>query len=209
SCIFGQLMSISVALLGLTFYIRFQQIRDFCNHFPHVPKVRKLNNVSFPLGLVATFGMSMVSNFQETSVLAGHYTGAVMAFGCGTAYFWFQAIVSYELAPHLNSIRKAHYRIALAIICTVCFIIACGCGLLARKYYHGHDPLKWYPSDGGWGLHVTSTGAEWVMALCFDIFVASFVSEFKRLLARPPEFLLDVEHLGIGRSLSFDPVINA
>jgi hypothetical protein len=40
SCIFGQLFTIGVALLCLTFYIRFQQINDFCNHFPHVPNVK-------------------------------------------------------------------------------------------------------------------------------------------------------------------------
>jgi heme A synthase len=167
---------------------------------------RKINRISFPIGLTACLGMSMVANFQETSVLVVHYTGAILSFGVGTAYFWLQAVVSYELAPHLNTRRKAHFRIALASVSTLSFLVAIVCGVLARKYYHGTDPLKWYPKDGGWGLHVTSTGAEWVMALCFDAFVASFIGEFKRLIARPPEFFLDVRHFGLGQSLDRQPI---
>lgn len=45
------------------------------------------------LGLTTTLGVSIVANFQETSVIVVHMIGAFLCFGGGTAYFWTQVII--------------------------------------------------------------------------------------------------------------------
>lgn len=52
--------------------------------------IQKWNNWALILGLLAVLGLTIVANFQETSVLLVHFVGAFMCFGCGTAYFWTQ-----------------------------------------------------------------------------------------------------------------------
>jgi hypothetical protein len=42
------------------------------------------------LGWIGAFGISIVANFQETAVFRVHLTGALMAFGVGSAYLWTQ-----------------------------------------------------------------------------------------------------------------------
>lgn len=48
---------------------------------------RKWNILSTFLGIVACIGMLTVANFQETSVLIVHLTGALAVFVIGTFYF--------------------------------------------------------------------------------------------------------------------------
>jgi hypothetical protein len=50
----------------------------------------KLNNLSLWIGWAGAFGISLVANFQETSVFRVHMTGALLAFGLGTVYLWTQ-----------------------------------------------------------------------------------------------------------------------
>lgn len=50
----------------------------------------KWNHWALIFGLLSTFGLSVVANFQETSVLVVHFIGALLCFGGGTAYFWTQ-----------------------------------------------------------------------------------------------------------------------
>ncbi len=47
-------------------------------------------------------------------------------------------------------------------------------------FVSGVDRLKWDSEDGGWGLHVTSAVSEWLIALSFNIFILTFVEEFKK-----------------------------
>lgn len=42
------------------------------------------------MGLISSFGLSIVANFQETNVFIVHIIGAFMCFGAGTIYFWIQ-----------------------------------------------------------------------------------------------------------------------
>jgi hypothetical protein len=40
-----------------------------------------------------------------------------------------QAILSYYLQPYVTSMLKAHIRIGLAIICTICFFVVAVTGM--------------------------------------------------------------------------------
>jgi hypothetical protein len=51
----------------------------------------------------------------------------------------------------------------------------------------GKDPTKWYPGDPGWPLHVCSTVSEWLMALSFNLFLLTFVTEFKKVKLDSPK----------------------
>jgi hypothetical protein len=50
----------------------------------------RLNSFSAWVGWSCAFGISIVGNFQETSVLTVHLIGAMIAFGIGTVYLWIQ-----------------------------------------------------------------------------------------------------------------------
>ena len=52
--------------------------------------VKTVNTVGLVLGVVGAAGVSLVANFQETSVLSVHFTGASVCFGLGTIYLWIQ-----------------------------------------------------------------------------------------------------------------------
>ena len=84
------LLAFSVCLV---IYIRYSQIKECTIAFGLLnSSIQKLNRVSLILGLLSTLGLSLVANFQETSVIVVHFIGAFMCFGCGTLYFWAQVI---------------------------------------------------------------------------------------------------------------------
>lgn len=56
----------------------------------------------------------------------------------------------------------------------------------------GKDERKWLPTDGGWGLHIASTVSEWIMALAFDVFIITYVPEFKQVTLDSPKVRIDI-----------------
>lgn len=73
-------------------YIRYRQI-DFAISRETIPLRKKWNSTALVVGVLGCLGMSLVANFQETTVVAIHGLGAVMAFGIGSAYFIIQVSV--------------------------------------------------------------------------------------------------------------------
>ncbi|GLG96224.1 DNA damage-regulated autophagy modulator protein 2 [Gryllus bimaculatus] len=181
SCVFGQLLNFGTMLMASVVYVRFQQVQEYFKTYPLHVSVRKLNKCGVWFGLISCLGLSFVANFQETNVITVHLTGAFMCFGFGTLYFWVQAICSYYMQPLANSIFVAHLRLALAMICSVFFILLSITGVISHLQFHGANPRKWYPVDGGWELHVISTVSEWIVAIAFCIFILSFSQEFQSL----------------------------
>ena len=53
------------------------------------------------LGLLGSLGVSIVGNFQETSVMVAHFVGASLSFGLGTVYLWIQVLVLLKYDLHL------------------------------------------------------------------------------------------------------------
>ena len=61
--------------------------------------LKRLNTLSLVLGLLGSLGVSIVGNFQETSVVVVHFIGASLCFGLGTIYLWIQ--VQYVLSSFM------------------------------------------------------------------------------------------------------------
>lgn len=66
-----------------------------------------LNGFTCFAGYVSAFGISMVANFQETSVLQMHLVGAMMCFGVGAGYNVFQVSNLTELIVFIDLKYKA------------------------------------------------------------------------------------------------------
>lgn len=150
SCVFGQLINMGCVLLGIVVYIRHRQIKQLIYHHPELHETSaRMSYVAMWLGIGSCLGCSIVANFQETNVRYMHYVGALTCFGLGTAYFWYQAHLSYNIHQFSGSMLLAHIRMALAVLCTICFTIVAVTGVISHILFKGKDPRKWYPSDGG------------------------------------------------------------
>ncbi|XP_022202096.2 DNA damage-regulated autophagy modulator protein 2 [Nilaparvata lugens] len=200
SCVFGQLINMCSVMLAISVYVRYCHVYQYCVECNFPSKVLTLNKIGVWLGLLSCLGLSLVANFQETNVFAIHIFGAFLCFGLGTIYFWLQAICSYHMTPLVNTPYVSNLRAVLATICSVFFVIMAGCGITAHLRFHGHDPRKWYPTDGGWVLHVISTTSEWIIALCFCSFILSFSNEFRDITIHHPQIQLNRPELLIANT---------
>lgn len=202
SCVFGQLINIGCVLLGIVVYIRYRQIEKLIHHHPLLMESSaRLNLIGMWLGIGSCVGCSIVANFQETNVRIMHYVGALNCFGLGTAYFWMQAYLSYNISPFIGSVRMAHARLGLAVLCTIFFTVVAVTGVISHILFQGKDPRKWYPSDGGWRYHVASTISEWIVATIFCFYILSFTDEFKLITFDHPTIsIIGYEHIEVQSS---------
>lgn len=189
-------------LLGIVIYVRYRQIEQLIYHHPDLMQTSaRMNKTAMWLGIGSCLGCSIVANFQETNVRYMHYVGALNCFGLGTAYFWLQALLTYNIHPYIGSIRMAHTRLALAAMCTIFFIIVAVTGIISHILFKGNDPRKWYPSDGGWHYHVASSISEWIVATIFCFYILSFTGEFKLIsFDHPSIFIEGYEHIEVRAS---------
>jgi hypothetical protein len=65
--------------------------------------------VSIWTGWASAFGISIVGNFQNTSVLYVHLAGAIIAFGFACAYMWTQV-------SQVSSKIETKYFISLSLL---------------------------------------------------------------------------------------------
>ncbi|GFG32451.1 hypothetical protein Cfor_04301, partial [Coptotermes formosanus] len=188
SCIFGQLLNIAAFMLAVCVYIKYLQVQSFSQIItPENGVSHTFNKVALSFGLTSCVGLDIVANFQESNVIVVHMLGAFLCFAAGTIYFILQAICSYYLHPLANSIVMAHMRVVLAMVCTVFFILLSITGVISHLQFHGKDPRKWYPEDGGWEMHVASTVSEWIVATSFCVYILSFVQEFRAISIEEPQ----------------------
>lgn len=192
SCVFGQLINIGCVLLGIVVYIRYRQVEQLIfHHLELVATSYKINWIALWLGIGSCLGCSIVANFQETNVRIVHFVGAFTCFGLGTIYFWFQAVITYYIHPFVGSLRLAHFRIGLAALCTIFFMVVAVTGIISHILFNGEDPRKWYPSDGGWEYHVASSISEWIVSMIFCTYILSFTDEFKLITFDHPAISIE------------------
>lgn len=67
-------------------YIRYRQVQ-FAIETNLIDINPKWNKWSMGVGCAGCLGMSLVANFQETSIVAVHGIGAILAFAVGSFYF--------------------------------------------------------------------------------------------------------------------------
>lgn len=76
--------------VGCMIYIRYAHVKECTSVFRSSASLPRWNYWALIFGLLATAGLSIVANFQETSMLVVHLFGALLCFGGGTVYFWTQ-----------------------------------------------------------------------------------------------------------------------
>lgn len=76
--------------VAVTIYTRYREVQELDKITGTNNKVEKLNKKSLWIGLLSSFGVSIVGNFQETNVFVIHVLGAFLAFGIGTVYICMQ-----------------------------------------------------------------------------------------------------------------------
>lgn len=189
---FAQMLNLVACLVAITVYIRFKQVEQYYRDdlTTQSTKIFRLNRIANFFGLLSALGLSVVANFREIELFKIHLFGALMAFGFGATYCWFQTWLSYSMAPLVNSIAMARWRLFLSIVITINFLTTCVMGQISIHHFHGKDPTNWNPGDGGFVTHVISSVAEWIAALSLDFFILSFTKEFQTFTMQTPRILL-------------------
>jgi len=196
SCVFSQIVNVGALLLAISFYIRFRQVSEYCTCYQIQGHYKLVNNVSLVLGWLGALGLSILCNFQETEVAEVHKVGLYLCFGCGVLWLWCLVYLSGGLYLVFSSHLSLTIRVILSVINTTSFVVMLISGEIARSKFHGQDPTKWQPDDGGWNFHVASTVSEWVMALSLDLSILTLVPEFKLLTFAEPKIIVNVERRG-------------
>ncbi|CAN7998680.1 unnamed protein product [Ixodes hexagonus] len=198
SCVFSQLLNLCAVLMAGTVYVRYKEVEQYYrDHLSQEsPKVLRLNRVGLWLGWMASFGVSIVANFQETEVLYVHLCGAFLAVGVGTAYTWVHTRMSFHMQPLVNTLFVARLRLFLSILATAAFISTAVTAPMSFSKFHGKDRTKWKPDDGGYHLHVASTASEWILVFAVDLYLLTFVKELRHICLLSPkvQFLVESVH---------------
>ncbi|KAK6113486.1 Frag1/DRAM/Sfk1 family protein [Brugia pahangi] len=140
SCIFGQLLNLSAVFFTITAYLRHRQLIEFYWH--HLKQKngnwRSYSTIYLWFGYFSAFGVSLIGNFQEMSLVMVHYIGALMAFGCGLVYTWAQTLFSYWMQPRFAKSAIPHCRLFLSCLSTIFFITVGIFGTIL-----GQQPKNW------------------------------------------------------------------
>merc|ERR1712142_1355442 len=188
SCIFGQFLNIEAFLLSLTSYIRYKQVADFYVAHEKQVLLKRLNTVALVMGLLGSLGVSIVGNFQETSVVVAHFIGASLAFGLGTIYLWIQVHISCYLKPNGWPKLLLMTRIVLAMVNTSCLILTITATMVTtlQESQPSEDETSYYQhwekGSAGWTTHLVATLSEWVMAAAFDIFILTLARDLQGIV---------------------------
>jgi len=181
SCFFGQMLNIGALLLVITVFIRYKQMADFYPGHSKQILLKRLNTLSIWLGSLGALGVSLVANFQETSVAPVHFLGAALCFGLGTIYLWLQVYLSWHLRPPSWPKLVPIIRLGLALLDTVGLSLTVISMLLAYNERGSQTDLHWDVEEGR-EFHLVSTVSEWVMSVAFSLFILSFVPDFNNFV---------------------------
>lgn len=179
SCIFGQFLNIAAALSLWTMYVRYKLVQALAGD--EDSRLRRLNNVSLFLGIFSSLGLSLVANFQETSVEPVHIAGAALVFGFGVIYAFIQTFLSYHMHPDYNGLYICRIRLFISVLSLVCMIITFVAATISRIKGQPPDRLHWKPEDPGFVAHITSTIGEWITAVTFLLFFFTYIRDFQKV----------------------------
>lgn len=188
SCIFGQILAVGSFLTFIVVYIRYHHVTACIKTYSEFSFLERPNFIGYIFGLLSCLGVSLVGNFQETNVSAIHFIGAGLAFVGLFVYCSFQTYISFKLAFVMYSTRNIFYfRCVMLVLCFIDGVVGTIAKFVASSKYHGQNPLKWLPSDGGWSDHVTSTACEWIFSIILMIILSSFALDYRRLKIHHPK----------------------
>ena len=96
-----------------------------------------INDVAFFVGMLSGLGVTIVANFQTSSVSLIHYIGAAMVFIVGGVYCWMQTYLAFVLYKKSNYRKMFILRLFLASFLTLSLIILV-IGVLVAVQQIGH-----------------------------------------------------------------------
>lgn len=187
SCIFAQLLNIVALLLGCAIYIRHRQVEQWLNEHGEDLVDRWAIPLALWSGLVSCFGLDILANFQSQHVFVAHMAGAMVCFSSGTLYFCLQTYLSQKMATDLNELALFWVRSTLATLSVVLTIMLIIPGMISMVLLKEKPYKDWKPTDEGWGWHVTSAIAEWILAIVYCVFLLTFAPEFRTIKLKAPE----------------------
>lgn len=192
-CLFGIMLDVSAFLGVFTVYVRYKQVGALSSD----PRLLRLNQVGLALGVVSSFGMCVVANFQKTTMFPVHLLGAVLTFGVGALYILVQTLVSFWMQPEVHSKSQFRTRLMLtlwtycSIICMFVSSVVLYTSLSGVDVVH---KLHWTPGEKGYTAHLVSTVSEWSLAFSFISFFLTFIRDFQKIELRA-EAVLQSSHL--------------
>jgi len=185
SSYFGLCLNLASVFAAISMYFR----HSFLEKQEVLPTVRlhMLNDVTLLIGGFSAFGIMLVANFQETSVLTIHLIGAFMTFALGNVYCWINTYISHVIRNETGTTQgMIALRGILSAISTFTFLLTMIGASMAKNESGKTINLHWTSDQKGYKLHLMSTFSEWIMGISFVIFFLTFVGEFRRMKASLP-----------------------
>lgn len=190
SCVFGQILAIGSFFTFVIIYTRYHHVKLVITSETDYSYLKKYNKLSFVVGCITCFGVSLVGNFQEQNVLAVHLIGALGAFGGLAIYDMLQTFISHKLNFALESRKSIFYfRIFLAFLSITFFVLTFVFSFIAAAKFTGDNTQKWKHDEGGYAEHLVSTISEWAMAYTEMIYLLTFFNDFKRVKMQHPTLI--------------------
>ena len=140
SSYFGLCLNLSSVFAAISMYFRhsFLEKQDILT----TPKLHMINDVALLLGGLSSFGIMLVANFQETSVLFIHLIGATMTFVLGNVYCWIHTYLTHVTGGSARR-KMVIGRATFSLISTIGFILTVIGANLASRENGGGIILKW------------------------------------------------------------------
>ncbi|XP_029990802.1 DNA damage-regulated autophagy modulator protein 2b [Sphaeramia orbicularis] len=194
-CVFGLMLDVSAFLGMATVYVRYKQVEALTGETEL--RLLRLNRFGLSLGIISSFGMCVVANFQKTTLFAMHLVGAVLTFGVGALYILVQTLLSFYMQPHVHS--KTMFRVRLSVgVWTFSSIISMFVSsVIMYSSLPGVDvphKLHWTPGETGYTAHMISTVSEWSLAFSFISFFLTYIRDFQKIDLRA-EADIQCDHL--------------
>ncbi|XP_067949531.1 DNA damage-regulated autophagy modulator protein 2-like [Watersipora subatra] len=197
SCIFGELLSLTAFFALCTMIVRYKWVQVFSKGDRGL---NRMNTASLTIGCLSCFFMTMVANFQETSVRLVHMPVSACTFGFGLVYNFFHSEITRKMTPHVSRVSVWVLRLTLCVTSLIAFGLLYGFGASANQIAdwsknQSNARIHWNPEDSGWKLHLVSTISEWIVGFCVILYFLTYSLEFRNFSLRlEPQLAETFEH---------------
>lgn len=145
SSYFGLCLNLSSVFAAISMYFQHSYLEKRPNVLS-TPKLHMVNDVALFLGGLSAFGIMLVANFQETSVLFLHLVGATMTFALGNVYCWIHTYLTHVTDAGEVAVKKiVILRAVLSTLSTIGFFLTVIGANMASAAHGGTGVinLKW------------------------------------------------------------------
>ncbi|XP_062430269.1 transmembrane protein 150C isoform X2 [Rhea pennata] len=152
SSVFSQVMNMAAFLALVISVLRFIQLK---------PRVLNpwLNISSLVVSCLASFGMTLLGNFQLSNNEEIHNVGTLMTFGFGTLTCWIQSVLTLKINLKNEGRKVGISRVTLSASITLCMILYF---VLVMQSIHMH-----------------AARIQWALVMCILCYFGTFAVEFR------------------------------